>query len=31
MEGIQIVLGTGVSGEYTKQVLESGNTVFIKS
>ena len=31
LEGIQIVLGTGVSGEYTKQVLESGNTVFIKS
>ncbi len=31
MEGIQLVLGTGVSGEYTKQVLESGTTVFIKS
>ena len=29
MEGIQLVLGSGVSGEYTKQV--SGNTVFIKS
>ena len=30
MEGIQLVLGSGVSGEYTKQVPESGNTIFIK-
>ena len=31
MEGIQLVLGSGVGGEYTKQVPESGNTVFIKT
>ena len=29
MEGITLILGSGVSSEYTKPVPESGNTVFV--